>query len=152
MPRLNRKHRDSEAAEGADPVDIYVGTRVRQRRMFLGVSQEKLAKALGISFQQVQKYERGTNRVSASRLFVLSRFLGVPVSWFFDGAPESSQAVAAARKSAAKDEGNTSDDPMTTNETIKLVRAYYQIPDQRVRRRIVNMIRAVGGQQAAKRR
>jgi transcriptional regulator with XRE-family HTH domain len=69
------------------PVDLHVGARVRMRRKFLGVSQEKLADALGLTFQQVQKYERGTNRISASKLFEISRFLEAPVAYFFDGLP-----------------------------------------------------------------
>ena len=86
-----RRRRKTIAIDGPDPVDVHVGMRLRQRRTLLGMSQEKLAKAFGVSFQQVQKYERGANRISASRLHLLTKILDVPVSYFFEGLPASVQ-------------------------------------------------------------
>lgn len=124
------------------PVDIHVGSRVRMRRTLLGMSQEKLGDALGLTFQQVQKYERGANRVGASRLFQISRILDVPVSFFFDEmAAESATASAGLAEEAAP----SSFDPMAKRETLELVRAYYRIADPRVRKRIFELTKAVAG-------
>jgi len=125
-----------------NPVDIHVGSRVRLRRTLLGLSQERLADALGLTFQQVQKYERGANRIGASRLHQLSRILEVPVSFFFEEmgtAPRSTEAGAAA----AEQPSGFDHDPMTKRETLELVRAYYRIPNEKVRKRIFEMIKAV---------
>ncbi len=124
------------------PVDIHVGSRVRMRRTLLGMSQEKLGDALGLTFQQVQKYERGANRVGASRLYQISRILDVPVSFFFDEmAAESATASAGMAEEAAP----SSFDPMAKRETLELVRAYYRIADPRVRKRIFELTKAVAG-------
>ena len=125
-----------------DPVDIHVGSRVRLRRTLLGMSQEKLGKALGLTFQQVQKYERGANRIGSSRLFQLSRILDVPVSFFFDEmAPETT------RKADGMAEENRQVfevDKLSRRETLELVRAYYKISDPSVRKKIFEMVKAVG--------
>ena len=125
-----------------DPVDIHVGARVRLRRTLLGMSQEKLGKALGLTFQQVQKYERGANRIGSSRLFQLSKILDVPVSFFFDEmAPETT------RKADGMAEGNKQVfevDKLSRRETLELVRAYYKITDPSVRKKIFEMVKAVG--------
>ena len=86
-----QRRRKTISADGPDPVDVHVGNRLRQRRTLLGMSQEKLAAAFGVSFQQIQKYERGANRISASRLHLLTQILDVPVTYFFEGLPASSQ-------------------------------------------------------------
>ncbi len=144
MPRMGRARRDVHLSENPEPVDIHVGGRVRMRRLFLGLSQEKLANAIGVSFQQLQKYERGTNRISASRLYALTKFLGVPVSWFFEDAPSDRRSASAAAASASREGRNASvADPMGASETVKLVRAYYQISDPRVRKKILGVIRSV---------
>jgi transcriptional regulator with XRE-family HTH domain len=124
-------------------VDMHVGTRVRLRRTLLGMSQEKLAEAIGLTFQQVQKYERGGNRISASRLFDLSRVLDVPVSFFFDGMDE-----APPVPSPMPEQGEP--DPMAKRETLELVRAYYRITDPSMRKRIFELTKAVaaGGSDA----
>jgi transcriptional regulator with XRE-family HTH domain len=122
-----------------NPVDVHVGSRVRLRRTLLGMSQEKLADALGLTFQQVQKYERGANRIGASRLHQLSRILEVPVSFFFEEMGVSPPAAAQPGDDAAGFEH----DPMTKRETLELVRAYYRIPDEKVRKRIFEMVKAV---------
>lgn len=123
-------------------VDIHVGSRVRQRRTLLGMSQEKLADALGLTFQQVQKYERGANRIGAGRLFELSRALDVPVSYFFDemGSPDGTGKVAGLAEHGAVYES----DPMSRRETLLLVRAYYAIPDTAVRRRVLDLMKTLG--------
>ncbi|MDP6345893.1 MAG: helix-turn-helix transcriptional regulator [Alphaproteobacteria bacterium] len=127
-----------------NPVDIHVGSRVRLRRTLLGMSQEKLGGALGLTFQQVQKYERGTNRIGSSRLFQLSRILDVPVSFFFDDmAPEvaDGQPGFAEAQQASFDQ-----DDLSKRETLELVRAYYRIKDSAVRKRLFDMVKAIGGQ------
>lgn len=118
-------------------VDRHVGVRIRQRRILLRMSLETLAKLLDLTFQQVQKYERGTNRVGAGRLFALSQALKVPVSYFFDELPESQNTLA-------KESGGITDsDQMSRRETPNLVRAYYGITDAAVRRRIANLMRSL---------
>src|SRR5258707_2708635 len=115
-----------------NPIDIHVGSRVRLRRTLLGMSQEKLGEAIGLTFQQVQKYERGANRVGASRLYDLSRVLDVPVSFFFEemAAPGESSAHTSG---LAEGPAGYEPDPMLKRETLELVRAYYKIPDAQVR-------------------
>lgn len=128
-----------------NPVDVHVGSRVRLRRTLLGLSQEKLGDALGLTFQQVQKYERGANRIGASRLFDLSRVLDVPVSFFFD----DMSVDATERKPAVEidiDEMSQSGfdvDPMARRETLELVRAYYRIKDPLVRKRVFELAKAL---------
>jgi transcriptional regulator with XRE-family HTH domain len=146
-------YKGSENSEGQtrpvrskpDPVDIHVGSRVRQRRTLLGLSQEKLGEALGLTFQQVQKYERGANRIGASRLHQISRILDVPVSYFFE---DLSAEVLSRPISRAAGLGETSvefkHDPMAKRETLELVRAYYRITDPRVRRRVFELTKTLG--------
>jgi transcriptional regulator with XRE-family HTH domain len=144
MPRLNHARREREFLDEPDPVDIHVGSRVRLRRTLLGLSQDKLARAIGVSFQQLQKYERGTNRISASRLYALSKVLGVGISWFFEDAPSNSKRrTPPAEPRSTANESGADQDPMTANETVKLVRAYYMIEDPKVRKKILHMVRAV---------
>lgn len=125
-----------------NPTDVHVGGRVRLRRTLLGMSQERLGDALGLTFQQVQKYERGANRIGASRLFDLSRVLDVPVSYFFeemDGASPGRARAALAEEKASDYEP----DPMIKRETLELVRAYYRIGDPHVRRRVFELAKAL---------
>lgn len=125
-----------------DPIDIHVGSRVRLRRTLLGMSQEKLGKALGLTFQQIQKYERGANRIGSSRLYRLSRILDVPVSFFFE---ELSQDVISGAKGLAEGTQQTFEtDRLSRRETLELVRAYYRISDPKVRKRIFELVKAVG--------
>jgi transcriptional regulator with XRE-family HTH domain len=106
--------------------------------MLLGISQEQLAEMLGLTFQQVQKYERGTNRVSASRLFQLARALDTPITWFFD----DMEAGGAAERE--KTEGSAEDnDPMSRRETLELVRVYSRIDDRKVRKKLYEMAKAL---------
>ena len=126
------------------PVDVHVGSRVRLRRTLVGLSQEKLGEAVGLTFQQIQKYERGSNRIGASRLKEFSDILDVPVSFFFDGTDDGnpSKARGQQRQSQAGNQG-TANDPLHKRETLELVRAYYQIHDPNVRKRIFEMVKAL---------
>ena len=130
-----------------NPIDVHVGGRVRLRRTLMGMSQEKLGDALGLTFQQVQKYERGANRVGASRLFDLSRVLDVPVSFFFDDMDDELKGQSPALMSGMtlEDEpvGNVERDPMAKRETLELVRAYYRIADPQVRKRVYELAKAL---------
>ncbi|MDA8232124.1 MAG: helix-turn-helix domain-containing protein [Magnetospirillum sp.] len=129
-----------------NPIDVHVGGRVRLRRTLLGMSQEKLGEALGLTFQQVQKYERGANRIGASRLFDLSRVLDVPVSFFFDDMSGEVEQLSPRLMSGLTEEPATFEaDPMTKRETLELVRAYYRIIDPQVRKRVLDLARALGG-------
>ena len=135
-----REHRPS-------PIDAHVGTRVRLRRTLLGMSQEKLGEALGLTFQQVQKYERGVNRIGASRLFDLARVLDVPISFFFDDMPDAlggAGAVAGRRVHGfAEQQDGFEDDALHRRETLELVRAYYRITDASVRKRVFDLIKSL---------
>ncbi|MCW2315808.1 Transcriptional regulator, contains XRE-family HTH domain [Rhodoblastus acidophilus] len=122
-----------------NPIDRHVGARVRMRRMMIGMSQEKLGEALGLTFQQVQKYEKGTNRISASRLQQISETLSIPLAYFFKGAPVSEGAGNAGFAEASPDEGFASDFVMTA-EGLSLNRAFARITDAKVRKRIVDLI------------
>ncbi|MDH3473391.1 MAG: helix-turn-helix domain-containing protein [Rhodospirillales bacterium] len=128
-----------------NPIDVHVGSRVRLRRTLLGMSQEKLGEAIGLTFQQVQKYERGSNRIGASRLFDLARVLDVPVGFFFD---DMSEDVAARSPGQAKGKPaepvGIQPNPMAKRETLELVRAYYKISDSSVRKRLFEMVKALG--------
>ena len=129
-----------------DPVDIHVGLRLRLRRTLIGMSQEQLAAALSITFQQVQKYERGANRISASRLFQASRALGVPVAWFFEELSEAAAAASATPEVVAGEkDASDPDRRLLRRETLELVRAYYGITDIRLRRRLYEMAKAMRG-------
>jgi transcriptional regulator with XRE-family HTH domain len=135
------------------PIDIHVGSRIRLRRTLLGMSQERLGEALGLTFQQVQKYERGVNRVGASRLFDLSRVLDVPISFFFDDMPESltnTYGGQASRRATGYSESHDgfADDALNRRETLELVRAYYRITDPAVRKRVFDLIKSMGPAEA----
>ncbi len=125
---------------GISPIDVHVGARLRQRRALLGMTQTNLGNALGLTFQQVQKYERGTNRISASRLFDLLRVLDVPLEYFFDDMPPEVAASSLAKgRGKAKKLPSYEPDPMATRETLELVRAYYKISDPQVRKRLYEL-------------
>jgi transcriptional regulator with XRE-family HTH domain len=125
------------------PIDIHVGQRVRLRRTLLGWSQERLAQALGLTFQQVQKYERGANRVGASRLFDLSRVLDVPVSFFFDDMPGEAALAGGQVGGAGETPGEYETDPMARRETRGLVDAYWEISESDLRRRVFELTKAL---------
>ncbi len=129
-----------------NPVDVHVGGRVRLRRTLLGMSQERLGEALGLTFQQVQKYERGANRIGSSRLYDLSRVLDVPMSYFFDEMSDDTSHHSPRMMIAglAEEPAESPElDPMTKRETLELVRAYYRISDPLVRKRIFELTKAL---------
>lgn len=131
---------------GPHPVDIHVGSRVRMRRTLLGMSQEKLGDALALTFQQVQKYERGANRVGSSRLYEISQILDVPISFFFEEMSPETAALTPLPVSAsgvAESSEEFERDPLAKRETLELVRAYYRISDPRIRKRIFELTKAV---------
>ena len=125
-----------------NPIDTHVGSRVRLRRMMLGMSQEKLGERLGITFQQIQKYEKGTNRIGASRLQNISSVLSVPVSFFFENAPGPVAAPGTAESQSTFDMVGF----LSSSEGLALNRAFVRIPDAKLRRRIVDLVRAVAGE------
>ncbi len=127
------------------PVDVHVGSRVRLRRTMLGMSQEKLGQAISLTFQQVQKYERGTNRIGSSRLFELSKVLDVPVSFFFDDmSPEVAGESRGRPAGFSEDEGAAYEtDTLAKRETLELVRAYYRIKHPKVRKRIFELTKTL---------
>jgi len=143
--------KSTERESRPSPIDVHVGTRIRLRRTLLGMSQERLGEALGLTFQQVQKYERGVNRVGASRLFDLSRVLDVPISFFFDDMPEplsqSGGGIGGGPLSGRRTMGfadqqdSLADDTLSRRETLELVRAYYRIPDAAVRKSVFDLIK-----------
>ena len=128
---------------GPNPVDVHVGSRVRMRRTLLGLSQEKLGEAIGLTFQQVQKYERGANRFSASRLFDLARILDVSVDYFFEDLDQPAPSSVPAESAET-----FMPDPLTKRETLELVRAYYRIRDPKVRQCLFATFKAIAAAQA----
>ncbi|MBW3097650.1 helix-turn-helix domain-containing protein [Pseudohoeflea coraliihabitans] len=134
-----------ETKKKPNPIDVHVGSRVRLRRTMLGMSQEKLGEALGITFQQIQKYEKGTNRVGASRLQNISTILNVPVSFFFEDAPSD---VGTAQGGMA--EANSSNyvvDFLSSSEGLQLNRAFVKIGDPKVRRKIVDLVKVLAAEE-----
>jgi transcriptional regulator with XRE-family HTH domain len=131
--RMDTAPAADRGGEGPHPVDRHVGLRIRMRRKELGVSQERLADALGITFQQVQKYERGANRVSASKLWEIAAALRTPVAYFYDGLGDQD---AAAQRDAAHEF-------MLSSEGIELMAAFPRISEPLVRRKIVELVRVV---------
>jgi transcriptional regulator with XRE-family HTH domain len=131
------------------PIDVQVGARIRLRRTVLGMSQEQLGEALGLSFQQVQKYETGVNRVRASRLFDLSRVIDVPISYFFDDMLDSlspSRGAPAPPRAGgfAESQDGFGDNAMNQRETLELVRTFDRIRSPSVRKRVYELIKSMG--------
>ncbi len=125
-----------------NPIDIHVGSRIRLRRTMLGMSQEKLGESLGITFQQIQKYEKGTNRVGASRLQNISSILNVPVSFFFEDAPGESSSSGSSGLAEASS-SNYVVDFLSSSEGLQLNRAFVKIGDPKVRRKLVDLVKAL---------
>jgi transcriptional regulator with XRE-family HTH domain len=131
----------TESKKRPNPIDVHVGGRIRLRRNMLGISQEKLGEQLGITFQQIQKYEKGTNRVGASRLQEIAAILQVPVSFLFEGAPGREPEPALG---FAEDAGTSYVvDFMNTAEGIQLNRAFVRISDPKVRRKLIDLIKSM---------
>jgi transcriptional regulator with XRE-family HTH domain len=131
-----------------NPVDIHVGGRVRFRRMLLGMSQERLGERLGLTFQQVQKYEKGINRIGASRLFDLSQVLGVPVQFFYDEAPEryDSSPTGEIGGFAERQTESYITEFLNTRDGLELNKAFVRVEDVKVRRAIVELVRQLAGE------
>ncbi len=127
-----------------NPIDVHVGSRVRLRRMMLGMSQEKLGEALGITFQQIQKYEKGTNRVGASRLQHIATVLKVPVSFFFEDAPGTPEEAAGFAESSSH---SYVVDFLSSTEGLSLNKSFVRIKDARVRRRIVDLVQTLAAEE-----
>ncbi len=139
-------------SENPDPVDIHVGARLRMRRNLIGLSQEQLGKSLGLTFQQIQKYERGINRMGSSRLFQIAKTLSVPVAYFFDDMPTLldmpsqpgfAESEQAPLEKASALERQNDQDIMRRRETLELIRAYYRIQDGKQRRKVYELIRSM---------
>ena len=153
-PTETKKKKSELRSENPDPIDIHVGARLRMRRNLIGLSQEQLGKSLGLTFQQVQKYERGINRMGSSRLFQVAKTLSVPVAYFFEdlpfalnipqqGFPEGESATL--EKTALEHQNNY--DIMRRRETLELIRAYYRIQDNKQRRKIYELIRSMADEE-----
>ncbi len=134
------------AKKTPNPTDKYVGSRVRMRRMMLGMSQEKLGDGLGLTFQQVQKYEKGTNRIGASRLQQISHILQVPVAFFFEGAPDLSGGLRPEGMSEAPSPAYVSDF-LATSDGLALTKAFMRIRNAKLRRRIVDLVEQIAGEE-----
>ena len=126
--------------KATNPIDRHVGSRVRMQRMMLGMSQEKLGEAIGLTFQQVQKYEKGTNRISASRLQHIAQTLHVPVAFFFDGAPGLARA---SEETAAETPPAYVIDFLATSSGLALTRAFMRIEDVTLRRSIIRLVEEI---------
>src|SRR5205823_3829121 len=145
MPRGRKVSGRPARKRSPNAIDIHVGSRIRLRRTLLGMSQGKLGDAIGLTFQQVQKYERGANRVGSSRLFDLARVLDVPLSYFFGemSASTSARSPALLRGKAEQKPLAFQPDPLAKRETLELVRAYYHITDSRVRKRVLELTKSL---------
>ena len=148
MPKPSRVRRRAkkQTSRGPNPIDIHVGARVRLRRKQLGMNQTKLAGAIGVAYQQVQKYEKGTNRISASRLFNLSRVLDVPISFFFEDLSPAA-AGGGRRRTRGLSEAPAAvlePDLLSKRETVELIRAYYRVTDPGLRKRVLDLLQALG--------
>jgi transcriptional regulator with XRE-family HTH domain len=143
MAKRQRKSSGRMASKGyPNPIDVHVGSRIRLRRTLLGLSQQALAETIGLTFQQVQKYEKGANRVSSSRLVDLANALDVSVPYFFEGmsaavGEQTPSKLLETKKLPVIDDEN---DPMVRRETLELVRAYYRIQDSVVRKRLRDLV------------
>jgi len=143
-----RPKRSDKAApmttKSPNPIDRHVGSRVRMRRMLIGMSQEKLGEALGLTFQQVQKYEKGTNRIGASRLHRIANVLWVPIEFFYEGAPHGNTVTGGFAEASSSAYVS---DFLSTAEGIQLIKAFLAIKDPKIRRKIVELMKALAGEE-----
>ena len=139
-PMTGRKVLNESGTKEPQEVDRHVGSRVRMQRMAIGMSQEKLGDACGITFQQIQKYEKGTNRMGASRLHQIARVLQVPVEFFYEGVPSGPDSGEPLADTSSR----SMTDFLGTSDGLELVKAFMAVKDAKVRRRIVDLTRAVG--------
>ncbi|WP_374311025.1 helix-turn-helix domain-containing protein [Dongia sp.] len=145
MPR-ERKSSGRMASKGfPNPIDLHVGKKLQLRRTLLGMSQERLGNLIGLTFQQIQKYESGANRVSSSRLFDIARVLDIGIPYFFEGMTAETEEQSPGHLQGAVPIAIEEDkDPMARRETLELVRAYYQIKSPKVRKHLVDLARSLG--------
>ena len=143
------KFKDTNSTQ-PNPVDVYVGSKLKQRRMLMGLSQKQMAAVLGVTFQQVQKYENGVNRISASRLWDISKILKAPIEFFFEGMNDGiiNQSPMMLRNGngklpAVNDKIDCFEDPMLKSETIKLVKAFSSIEDKKLSRQLLDLMVAL---------
>lgn len=147
MKAMDDMDNDEKGSRRPNPIDVHVGSRVRLRRMLLGISQEKLGERLGLTFQQVQKYEKGVNRIGASRLFDLSTVLAVPISFFYEDAPAAEarvQPIPGFAESASSTDSSILEF-LATREGLELNKAFSRITDAKTRRAILELVRALAG-------
>jgi transcriptional regulator with XRE-family HTH domain len=130
------------------PVDVHVGGRLRLKRTISGLSQESIGNAIGVTFQQIQKYERGINRMGASRLYAFAKLFAVPVSYFFEGYGDELESAALVYGLAEPESVPFEHASVSSRETMDIMRAYYKIKNPAVRKRIVELIRAVADENA----
>lgn len=149
--RANEQPRDPSHSSKriANPIDQYVGARIRMRRIMLGMSQERLGDAIGLTFQQIQKYEKGINRIGASRLQQVGNILNVPVEFFFEGAPSSANGSQRPDGFGEDSTANYVTEFMSTNEGVHLMQAFLRIKDVKIRRRIVDLIEVMSAEEAS---
>ena len=136
--------RSVDALRSPNPVDLHVGGRVRMRRKMLGISQERLAEALGLTFQQVQKYERGANRISASKLYETARFLSAPIAYFFEGLSDPAAGGPSGHDDVSEQHVHGF---LMTSEGLELAAAFPRIGRSRLRRRILDLVRSLAEQE-----
>ena len=134
---------DEKGSRRPNPIDVHVGSRVRFRRMLLGMSQEKLGEKLGLTFQQIQKYEKGINRIGASRLFDLAQVLGVPVQFFYEEAPSGESSQLVPDGFAEKPAENSIVEFLRSRDGLELNKAFVRISDAKARRAIVDLVRSL---------
>jgi len=127
--------------DGPDPIDRYVGSRVRARRVGIRLSQTKLGEAIGVTFQQVQKYENGTNRIGASNLFKIAKTLGVDVAYFFEGVQEIADSMMSDSPEVPMT--GIKEDPLTSRDAIELMHNYYRVKDANVRKRLAQFVKTL---------
>ncbi len=133
--------------DGPHPIDIHVGARVKLRRMILGMSQETLGKSLGLTFQQIQKYEKGVNRIGASRIFELSKLLEVPIQYFYN---DYGDTIGAAGGMAEPDAGEAFMALVNSPEGVQLCRAFAEIKDPHVKKRVLDLVKSIAETEHAK--
>jgi transcriptional regulator with XRE-family HTH domain len=132
----------------AHPVDIFVGGKLRARRIMLGMSQEAIGRAIGVTFQQIQKYERGINRMGSSRLYDFGNLLTVPIAYFFDGYELQGGTSDMYGSGLADEHEGFEHEKISSRETLELVRAYYSIKDEKVRKRFADLLKSMADQEA----
>ena len=149
MTTIDRDDIDTKGSRRANPVDLHVGSRVRFRRMLIGMSQEKLGESLGLTFQQIQKYEKGVNRIGASRLFELGKALGVSVAFFYEDAPDlGGHTINPPHGFAESPSESYIVDFLSTRDGLELNKAFARITDPKVRRSVVDLVRSLAGEEA----